>query len=169
MVNVSIKDFAGSKDGSEDHEVFLDDIEFALDQVEEDLHTDKNRLRFFRQHLKGEAAKWWNLDIPYADKKDWQTTVKAFTNKYGEGVQLEKKKWQIQNGIAVLCQHEGESIASYVHRAKVIDRKSTPEMSNQLAMSFLLGMRDIPQKRVVEFSLGAISILHVSPLLSRKL
>ena len=59
---------------------------------------------------------------------------------------MEKKKWQIQNEIAVLSQHEGESIASYVHRAKVIDRKSTPEISNQLAMSFLRGMRDIPQK-----------------------
>ena len=153
MVNVTIKDFTGSKDGSEDHEEFLDDIEFAPDQMEEDQRTNKNRLRFFCQHLKGEAAKWWNLDIPHADKKDWQTTVKAFKIKYGEGVQLEKKKWQIQNKIAVLSQHKGESIASYVHRAKVIDRKSTPEMSNQLAMSFLRGMRDIPQKRMVEFSL----------------
>jgi len=155
MVNVTIKDFTGPKDGSEDHEEFLDDIEFALDQMEEDQRTDKNRLRFFRQHLKGEAAKWWNLDMPHADKKDWQTAVKAFKNKYGDGVQLEKKKWQIQNEIAVLSQHEGESIASYVHRAKLIDRKSTPEMSNQLAMSFLRGMRDMPQKRLVEFSLGA--------------
>jgi len=155
MVNVTIKDFTGSKDGSEDHEEFLDDIEFALDQMEEDQHTDKNRLRFFRQHLKGEAVKWWNLDMPHAHKKDWQVTVKEFTNKYGEGVQLEKKKWQIQNEIAVLSQHETESIASYVHRAKVIDRKSTPEMSNQLVMSFLRGIRDIPQKRMVEFSLGA--------------
>jgi len=58
MVNVTIKDFTGSKDGSEDHEEFLDDIEFALDQMEDDQRTDKNRLRFFRQHLKGEAAKW---------------------------------------------------------------------------------------------------------------
>jgi len=154
MVNVNIKDFTGSKDGSEDHEEFLD-IEFALDRMEEDQRTDKNRLLFFRQHLKCEAAKWWNLDMPHVDKKDWQTTVKAFKTKYGEGVQLEKKKWQIQNEIAVLSQHEGESIASYVHRAKVIDTKSTPEMSNQLAMSFLRGMRDIPQKRMVEFSLGA--------------
>jgi hypothetical protein len=155
MVNVSIKDFTGSKDGSEDYEEFLDDIEFALDQMEEDQRTDKNRLRFFRQHLKGEAAKWWNLDIPHAEKKDWKETVKAFTNKYGEGVQVEKKKWQMQNEIAALFQQEGESIASYVHRAKVIDRKSTPEMSNQLAMSFLRGMRDIPQKRMVEFTLGS--------------
>ena len=56
MVNVSIKDFTGSKDGSEDHEEFLDDIELALDQMEEDQCMDKNRLRVFRQHLKGEAA-----------------------------------------------------------------------------------------------------------------
>jgi hypothetical protein len=95
MVNVSIKDFTGSKDGSEDYEEFLDDIEFALDQMEEGQRTDKNRLRVFRQHLKGEAAKWWNLDMSHVDKKDWQETVKAFTNKNGEGVQLEKKKWQI--------------------------------------------------------------------------
>jgi hypothetical protein len=56
MVNVSIKDCTGSKDGSEDHEEFLDDIELALDQMEEDQCMDKNRLRVFRQHLKGEAA-----------------------------------------------------------------------------------------------------------------
>jgi hypothetical protein len=146
MVNVSIKDFTGSKDGSEDYEEFLDDIEFALDQMEEYQRTDKNRLRFFRQHLKGGAAKWWNLDIPHTEKKDWKETIKAFTNKYGEGVQVEKKKWQIQKETAALSQHEGESIASYVHRDKVIDRKSTPEMNNQLAMSFLRGMRDIEQK-----------------------
>jgi hypothetical protein len=33
--------------------------------------------------------------MSHVDKKDWQETVKAFTNKNGEGVQLEKKKWQI--------------------------------------------------------------------------
>jgi hypothetical protein len=144
MVNVSIKDYTGSKDGSENHDECLDDMEFALDQMEEDQRTDKSRLRFFRQHLEGEAAKWWNLDMPHADEKDWQETVKAFTNKYGEGVQLGKKKWQIQNEVAALSQQEGESIASYVHGAKVIDRKSTPEMSNQLTMSFLRGICDIP-------------------------
>jgi hypothetical protein len=70
-------------------------------------------------------------------------------------VQVEKKKWQIQNEIAALSLDEGESIASDVPPAKVIDRKSTTEMSNQLALSFLPGMRDIPQKRMVEFSQGS--------------
>src|SRR5205085_1752780 len=86
---ICIRPFRGLRDGSENPEEFLDDVECAADMFEAHRNPssatglEKSCCRFFRQYLADDSNTeyWWQYVMPTDEKKSFEKIKSRFTER----------------------------------------------------------------------------------------
>ncbi|KAF7164130.1 hypothetical protein CNMCM5623_008820 [Aspergillus felis] len=132
MAKSHIKPFHGRRDGSEDPEAYLEDIEYEIKlekrhMDDADYDWDDDRRILFRQNLRDKAEIWYN-QLRRTTKNDWDQLKQKFTKKYRVNeVDATTRRFQVgprsldlqvlrKPGYYQVMEHRQESGASLIPR-----------------------------------------------------
>ncbi|GIJ90127.1 hypothetical protein Asppvi_009077 [Aspergillus pseudoviridinutans] len=152
----TIKPFLGRRDGIEDPEHYLEDIEYAIkiekSHVDSD-STDWNHDRriLFRQNLRGRAELWYS-QLGRDLKNDWERLKREFTKRYRiDEVDAATRRFQITQKVATLSQGPNEHILDYVNRCE--DLESQAGTLESFGLNVVQGLADRAQKQQIMYDL----------------
>ena len=165
---IRIRPFRGIRDGSENPEEFIDDVECAAETFEAHrnpssaMHLEKSSCRFFRQYLAedSDAEYWWQYILPTDDKKSFEKIKSRFVERYGNaanGAQAARSQFEIQNEIMSLQQKPYETIAEYVRNAERLAKRVPESLDSVMALCVVKGMIDETRKADISY------IIHSKP------
>ncbi|KAF8439601.1 hypothetical protein BGX38DRAFT_1318597 [Terfezia claveryi] len=148
-----IRLFKGTGEAREIAEDFLDDIEFAAEQLTyPEVPDDKISIRLFRQHLEDRVLDFW-VEIKPEEKKDWGTVKVKFLAKFGASRTLNQtERMSITNRIMAMAQGR-KSIASYIKESKALFGGVPKELSEMFTICFIKGLEDASKKAAVSFAM----------------
>lgn len=167
MGQTKIRTFKGLRDGKEDPNEFLEDIDWAYDQdykskepkatgdtmadalAVEAYHSKTQRI-LFRQHISDSAWDWYT-DLDSENKNDWLRLRKLFLPAFEVTVKdSQTKKFELRVKLHNLEQLESENIAEYLKKASELAMK-LPTDDIDVGMATLKGMSDIQKRERVSF------------------
>jgi hypothetical protein len=155
-MQVDIGTFEGTKDGTENPEEWLEDLEFNVEVNPQLQEKEKDRLRriLFRKYLAGPAAKWYR-DLDAGTKSQWNVLREQFISEFTEKEDTEQDRVELLGAVANLSQEE-QRIGDYTHKAEVLSRRvaKDPGMDQLLAQKYVQGLRDRETKRLVSVILS---------------
>ena len=167
MGHTKIRVFRGTRDGKEDPNEFLEDIEWAYEQEfkgrepaavpslgaavdPQAAFANKTHRILFRQHLEDDALQWYS-DLDADLKQDWVQLKKAFLPAFAITTKdAQTKRFELRVKLANLEQLPNESIAEYLKRADELAIR-LPQDTMDLGMAILRGMRDTSKRERVSF------------------
>ena len=160
MVHAKIRTFRGQRNGTEDPEEFLEDLDWAYEQdyasrePEDEIngahYKEKTYRILFRQNLDGEAYSWYT-ELDSSTKRDWTKTKETFLKHFAEPQKDEQsKKFELRMKLANLKQADNENIADYTKRTYDLFNK-LPNDDVEVGMATLRGMRDNDKKGRITF------------------
>ena len=153
MVQVKIRPFKGLRDGREDPQEYLEDIEWACDQgdnIGSGHLADKALRMLFRQHLEDDAWTWY-ADQERAVKQDWGRLRQLFLSSFEiTEKDAQAKMFELRMAVAQLKQNDNEPIAEYLKRATDLARR-VPNDEIEIGMATLCGMHDQHKRGQVNF------------------
>ena len=165
MGQTKIRAFKGLRNGREDPNEYLEDIEWAYEQDfkgkepatavdgSDELATtfsNKTRRILFHQHLQ-EKAEAWNSDLDSDIKVDWPKLRSLFLTAFPITLKdAQTKKFELRVKLHNLEQGENESIADYLEKANELAMK-LPNDDIDVGMATLKGMRDLSKRERVTF------------------
>lgn len=148
-----LRPFSGKREAKENAEDFLDDVEFAAEQLTTPAAPDgKMLVRLFRQHLDDKALDFW-LEMDAADKKEWTTVKAKFLAEFGGSKALDQMERMVITGRIMAMAQGSKSIAEYVQEAKTLFREVPKELSEMFAICFVKGLSDANKKAAVSFAM----------------
>lgn len=160
MGQTKIRAFRGLRDGKEDPNEYLEDIEWAYEQDYQSREPDAAEARtqysnkthriLFRQNLEDEAFTWYS-DLDGEIKQDWERLRDAFLPAYTiTAKDTQTKKFELRVKLANLQQEDNENIADYLKRAGDLHQK-LPQEYIDVGMATLRGMHDGERRGRVSF------------------
>ena len=171
MGHTKIRVFRGTRDGKEDPNEFLEDIEWAYEQDfksrepaaatalggstvdQRAVFANKTHRILFRQHLEDDALQWYS-DLDTDLKQDWAQLKKAFLPAFAITVKdAQTKKFELRIKLANLEQSESKMIAEYLKRADKLAIR-LPQDHIDVGMAILKGIRDTSKRECVSFKCG---------------
>ena len=154
-IHAKIRPFRGLRDGKEDPQEYVEDIEFAYDQEGHDegvpvAVAEKLYRLLFRQNLEDDAWTWYT-DLERDIKQNWQRLRARFLASYEiTEKDAQAKKFDLRIKVAQLKQSDREDIAEYLKRAGDLARKM-PDDEIDIGMATLRGMDDQHKRSQVNF------------------
>ena len=160
MGQTKIRGFRGLRDGKEDPNEYLEDIEWAYEQDYESREPDsqdgkahyynKTHRILFRQHLQDDAFAWYS-ELDSELKQNWTALRQAFLPAYAITIKdSQTKKFELRIKLANLQQGEHENIADYLKRAGELSLK-LPQEDIDVGMATLKGMHDVGKRERISF------------------
>ncbi|KAL8825271.1 MAG: hypothetical protein Q9170_007862, partial [Blastenia crenularia] len=162
MGGTKIRPFKGLRDGKEDPEEYLEDLDWAYEQdyedkeasygdaVEKQQFKNKTFRILFRQNLEDKAAQWYK-ELDYTTKQNWDETKRKFQAYFILSPRDEQTKvFELRIKVATLAQEDNEQIASYLGRCDDLVLK-IPTASVEIGMACLRGMKDPVKRERVSF------------------
>ena len=169
MGQTKIRVFKGLRDGKEDPNEFIEDLEWAYDQdykskeprpsasnnhEANDVAVQEFRNRthriLFRQHVSDSAWDWYS-DLDPEVKTNWPSLKRLFLPAFEVTVKdSQTKKFELRVKLHNLEQLEDENIAEYLKKASELAMK-LPTDDIDVGMATLKGMRDLGKRERVSF------------------
>lgn len=146
-----IRPFKGLKDGKEDPQEFLEDLEWSYQQDYEssapptepdrEAYSFKTHRILLRQNLEHKARLWYQ-DLDAEVKQDWKILKRKFLTTFELSVKdAATRKFELRIKLSQLEQKDGESISDYIERAEELATR-LPSDDIDVGMATLKGMRD---------------------------
>ena len=156
-----VNPFVGTRgDGNENPFDFLSYVEMAARSWDATYgadtdNPDASKIAIFRQNLDPdrEAWYWWSCVLAEVEKLTFTAIKKAFLKRYGTKKIKAISRFTIQNELMFLRQMKGQSIAEYVHEAKIPSEGVPADMNDMLAMAFIRGLADQEIRRRISYDL----------------
>ena len=154
MVHVKIRPFRGLKDGKEDPQEYIEDIEWANERDRgddaTDLVADKAHRLLFRQNLEDDAWTWYT-DLDRETKQDWGRLRELFLSNYEiTEKDAQAKRFELRMKAAQLKQNDDEAIPDFLKRANDLAR-TMPTDEIEIGMATLRAMHDQHRRARVNF------------------
>ena len=160
MGGTKIRPFKGLKDGKENPEEYLEDIEWAYDQDYQNnepvngeaaaAYKSKTHRILFRQNLEEKAREWYG-DLDMDVKAQWSTLQDKFKTAFKVTLKdAQTKKFELRVKLHQLEQREEETIADYLNKAEELSMR-LPQDDIDVGMATLKGMRDTIKRERVSF------------------
>ncbi|KAI9883789.1 MAG: hypothetical protein M1823_004444, partial [Watsoniomyces obsoletus] len=156
MALQNIAPFRGLRDGKEDPEEYVKNVEF----IARNFHSEQQGTRLedsmriiFRLNL-ADTARAWYTSLPSVTKASWQELQQRFKEAYKiKPKDVEAEKLEILHEIIRLQQQSNEKLRDYIHRVDELARRS-PESDLAIAFHFVHGLLPTPQKEYIKYDLG---------------
>ena len=152
---VEIKTFHGLRNGTEDPEEYIEDVEFFFEcdlvaKAHKDwlIRGDERIYRIlFRKNLRDNALKWYR-QLASEIKLSWNLLKERFIEEYNAQTNVASIRYTLE--IVSLSQLPGEHITAYLQRAETLHEQA-PALDDIIGINFLKGMQDTSQKSPVNF------------------
>ena len=160
MGHTTIRPFQGLKNGKEDPDDFIEDIEWAYEQdyksnspagmEEKQKYEDKTKRILFRQHMAAKAYDWYT-DLGAESKSSWAELTKGLKAAFPLTIKdAQTRKFKLRVKLSNLEQAEGEPIADYLDRCEELSMR-LPTDNLDVGMATLRGIRDTFKRERISF------------------